>query len=107
MVSGTRCPYVGVCKDELVRGAAAPEGPMTYDSTWGNFLRFPAYIRTSPPSLKTGLKSGLSDALDPKSGLSDRSHMVSGTHCPYVGVCKDELVKGAAAPEGPMTYDST
>ena len=33
MVSGTRCPYVGVCKNEPVRGAAALEGPMTYDST--------------------------------------------------------------------------
>ena len=38
MVCGTRCTYVDVCKDELVRGAAAQEGPMTYDSTYGNFL---------------------------------------------------------------------
>ena len=33
MVSGTRCPYVGVFGDEMMRGAVAPEGPMTYDST--------------------------------------------------------------------------
>ena len=30
MVSGTRCPYVSVCGCEVVRGAAAPKGPMTY-----------------------------------------------------------------------------
>ena len=30
MVSGTRCPYVSVCWCEVVRGAAAPKGPMTY-----------------------------------------------------------------------------
>ena len=40
MVSGTRCPYVSLCKNVMVRGAAAPEGQMTYDSTQGNFLRF-------------------------------------------------------------------
>ena len=35
MVSGTQCPYVGVCGDKMMRGAAALEGPMTYDSTQG------------------------------------------------------------------------
>ena len=30
MVSGTRCPYVSLCWCEVVRGAAAPKGPMTY-----------------------------------------------------------------------------
>ena len=30
MVSGTRCPYVSVCGCEVVRGALAPKGPMTY-----------------------------------------------------------------------------
>ena len=30
MVSGTRCPYVSVCGCEVVRGAAAPKGLMTY-----------------------------------------------------------------------------
>ena len=30
MVSGTRCPYVNVYGCEVVRGAAAPKGPMTY-----------------------------------------------------------------------------
>ena len=30
MVSGTRCPYVSVCWCEVVRGAVAPKGPMTY-----------------------------------------------------------------------------
>ena len=30
MVSGTRCPYVSVCGYEVVSGAAAPNGPMTY-----------------------------------------------------------------------------
>ena len=30
MVSGTRCPYVSVCRCEVVRGAAAPKGPMTF-----------------------------------------------------------------------------
>ena len=30
MVSGTRCPYVSECGCEVVRGAAAPKGPMTY-----------------------------------------------------------------------------
>ena len=30
MVSGTRCPCVSVCGCVMVRGAAAPKGPMTY-----------------------------------------------------------------------------
>ena len=30
MVSGTRCPFVSVFGCEVVRGAAAPMGPMTY-----------------------------------------------------------------------------
>ena len=30
MVSGTRCPYVSVYGCEVVRGAAAPNWPMTY-----------------------------------------------------------------------------
>ena len=31
--------------------------------------------------------------------------MVSGTHCPYVNVCVCVVVvRGAAAPKGPMTY---
>ena len=43
----------------------------------------------------------------PKKGKkSQKRYMVSGTRCPYVGVCGDEM-RGAAAPEGPMTYDST
>ena len=29
-----------MCGNEILRGAAAPEGPMTYDSTKDNFLRF-------------------------------------------------------------------
>ena len=33
MVSGTRCPYVSVCGGKVVRGAAAPKGPMTYASS--------------------------------------------------------------------------
>ena len=42
MVSGTRCPSVCVCSDVVNgRGAAAPEGQMTYDSTQDDFLRFP------------------------------------------------------------------
>ena len=48
MVSGAQCPYVGVCKDEMVRGAVAPEGPMTYDST-GQF---------SPVSVFSSLTNG-------------------------------------------------
>ena len=38
---------------------------------------------------------------------SRKRYMVSGTWCSYVGVCEDETMKGAAALEGPMTYDST
>ena len=30
MVSGTGCPYVSVSGCEVVRGAAAPKGPLTY-----------------------------------------------------------------------------
>ena len=30
MVSSTNCPYVSVCGCEVVRGAAAPKGLMTY-----------------------------------------------------------------------------
>ena len=30
MVSGSRCPYVNVSGCEVVRGAAAPKGQMTY-----------------------------------------------------------------------------
>ena len=30
VVSGTRCPYVSICGCVMVRGAAAPKGPMTY-----------------------------------------------------------------------------
>ena len=33
MVSGTRCPYVSICGCVMVRGAAAPKGPMTYASS--------------------------------------------------------------------------
>ena len=33
MVSGTRCPYMSVCEYEVVRGAAAAKGPMTYASS--------------------------------------------------------------------------
>ena len=32
MVSVTQCPIVSVCGNEMMRGAAAPEGPITYDS---------------------------------------------------------------------------
>ena len=32
------------------------------------------------------------------------SHKVSGTHCPYVSKCGCMMVRGAAAPKGPMTY---
>ena len=35
MVSSTRCPYVSVCGWVVVRGAAAPKGPMTYAFTHG------------------------------------------------------------------------
>ena len=28
-----QCPYVSVCGNEIMRGAAAPKGPMTYNST--------------------------------------------------------------------------
>ena len=39
MVSGTRCSYVSVCRCEVVRGAAAPKGSMTYAFTHiRNFL---------------------------------------------------------------------
>ena len=31
---------LSVCGNEMMRGAAAPKGPMTYDSTKGNFLWF-------------------------------------------------------------------
>ena len=44
MVSGTRCPYVNVCGCEVVRGAAAPKGPMTYA----------VFIRTSRIELEPG-----------------------------------------------------
>ena len=38
MVSGSRCPiYLIRCLGYMVNRAAAPEGPMTYDSTEGNF----------------------------------------------------------------------
>ena len=30
VVSGTRCPYVSVSGCEVVSGAAAPKGPVTY-----------------------------------------------------------------------------
>ena len=33
MVSGTRCPYMSVFECEVVRGAAALKGPMTYASS--------------------------------------------------------------------------
>ena len=35
---------------------------------------------------------------------SQKRHMVSGTQCPYVSVCGCVMVRGAAAPKGPMTY---
>ena len=38
---GQRYPMpLSVCENEMMRGAAAPKGPMTYDSTKGNFLWF-------------------------------------------------------------------
>ena len=38
MVSGSRCPiYLIRCLGYMVNRAAAPEGPMTYDSTQGSF----------------------------------------------------------------------
>ena len=38
---GQRYPMpLSVCGNEMMRGAAAPKGPMTYDSTKGNFLWF-------------------------------------------------------------------
>ena len=41
MVSGTQCPYVGVCGDKTLKGETLKaEGPTTYDFTWGNFLQF-------------------------------------------------------------------
>ena len=43
-VSGTRCPYVSVSGWEVVRGAAAPKGPMTYA----------VFIRTSRIELEPG-----------------------------------------------------
>ena len=33
--------------------------------------------------------------------------MVNDTQHPYVGICGDEMIKGAVAAEGPMTYDFT
>ena len=60
-------PSVGwsVCRTFPFR-AAAPEGQMTYDSTQGDFLRFPVFgfQYTPPPSLKSGIS-------DPKLDLSD------------------------------------
>ena len=44
MVSGTRCPYVTVCGCEVVRGAAAQKGPMTYA----------VFIQTSRIELEAG-----------------------------------------------------
>ena len=59
-----------------MRGAAASEGPMTYDSTQENFLRFEKLVwRTERPDF----------------GF-ERSDLGR------------ELVRGAAAPKGPMTY---
>ena len=43
MESGTRCPQVSVCEDEMVRGAAAPKGPMTQAFTNGEFSLFFQY----------------------------------------------------------------
>ena len=38
MVSGSRCPiYLIRCLGYMVNRAAAPKGPMTYDSTQGSF----------------------------------------------------------------------
>ena len=36
-----------------------------------------------------------------------KRYMVRDTQCPYVSLCWHEMMSGAAAPEGPMTYDST
>ena len=58
MVSGTCCPYVSVCGYEVVSGAAAPRGPMTYAFTHiGNFL--PLAIEIWALGLDLGLEAGI------------------------------------------------
>ena len=54
--------------------AAAPEGQMTYDSTQGDFLRFPGYVPPSPGPQQ----------------VAQEQYVVSDTHCPalYVGDCR-------------------
>ena len=39
MFSGTQCPYVSVCGDEVI-GAATLEGPMTYDAILDKYWVF-------------------------------------------------------------------
>ena len=54
MVSGTRCPYVSLCGCEVVRGAAAPKGPMTYAVfIWASRLEL------GPQGWDLGLKAGI------------------------------------------------
>ena len=54
MVSGTCCPYVSVCGYEVVSGAAAPKGPMTYaDFIWASRLGF------EPGGLDLTLEAGI------------------------------------------------
>ena len=38
--------------------------------------------------------------------LLQKRYMVSGTRCPCVSLCWHEMVKGVAAPEGPLPYYS-
>ena len=64
MVSGTRCPYVGVCKDETVKEAAAPEEPMTYDSIQGN-------LWSEKPNLRSQRQNLMSERLNLRKGKPD------------------------------------
>ena len=55
----------------MMRGAAAPERPMTYDSTKGNFLRFPD-LGCEGPDLGSGVGGRIWDKeIDIRSGRPD------------------------------------
>ena len=55
MVSVTRCPYVSVCGCEVVRGAVAPKGPMTY----AVFI-WTSRMELGPKGWNWGLETGIS-----------------------------------------------
>ena len=58
MVSGTQCPYVSSCGCEVVRGAAAPKGQMTYAFTHrGNFSNSSSFFSFSVHSLRISYPS--------------------------------------------------